>query len=123
MLFTTEAPPLTVTRLARLFQEYSQRQKQPASSRPVIVSPAEFISFTGCCPSCRRDLEEVAAADQQLARRQCSCGVFLPKDWRERLRMFAVASSWSDRVSRFNQWVPAGDDRITSTPLPEGGES
>jgi hypothetical protein len=83
---------LTLNSLERAMTEDQRRRDagEYDKPRPLTVSPGEFIQFTGCCGACHRPLEEMAASDQQLARRQCACGAFLPKAWRACLRTFAV---------------------------------
>lgn len=74
---------------------------QPYGPDPVPI----LISTTGRCPRCRRDLQEVAAVDQQLSRTRCSCGADLPKDWRSRLRSFLAQQAWMDKIPKFRRWV------------------
>lgn len=75
------------------------------------VVPLPSIQIFGCCPLCGRDLEAIAAVDQQLNRGRCSCGAKLPDDWRRQFRDFLMARDWRAAASAFRRWVPVQDDR------------
>ena len=77
-----------------------------AFTQPFVPDPDPLtVSLTGRCPRCRRDLQEVAAVDQQLNRTRCSCGADLPKDWRVRLRSFLAQWEWMEKIPKFKRWV------------------
>lgn len=81
---TPVSAKLLPRKMTRMFRKMMRSRPPP----PIIVSPVEFVAWTGCCPACQNNLTEVSAVDQQLSRRQCSCGGALPRGWRKALWWF-----------------------------------